>query len=222
MYSVELVTRITLLGLAAAACLVAQKEHPPWEVRRERMMRLPEVYSRMGLKEGSTVADVGAGGGFFTVRLARAVGASGRVYAVDVSENALKRLRTAVKKEKLRNVTIVRGAPDDPKLTPGSIDAVLMVDAYHEMTKYREMLERMRAALKPGGRLVVIDIPADKTRKQPRAVQEREHVLDAGLAEQEIRTAGFEIMERDDRFVDPPDSETVLWLIVARPPPREP
>jgi ubiquinone/menaquinone biosynthesis C-methylase UbiE len=178
------------------------------------------VIQALNLKPGASVADVGAGSGRYAVKLARAVGPSGHVYAEDIDENnALPALRKRIAEEGLTNVTVTAGEPDDPKLPRGALDLVLMVDAYHEMDRYPQMLARVLEALKPGARLVVIDMPALKVRDRPRAVQFKNHVLAPELAEVEIRQAGFEILKRDDSFVNDPDKEGGKWLIVARRPP---
>jgi ubiquinone/menaquinone biosynthesis C-methylase UbiE len=114
---------------------------------------------------------------------------------------------------------VIAGEPDDPKLPPAALDLVLMVNAYHEMDRYPQMLAHVLRALKPGARLVVIDMPAVKVRSRPRAVQFKNHVLAPELAEADIREAGFEILQRDDTFVDDPDREGGQWMIVARRPP---
>src|SRR5262245_44637925 len=123
------------------------------EATRETQQRVADIFKIMGIAPGAVIADVGAGQGFFTVRLAKAVGESGRVYAVDISEEALRSLRTRVDQERLRNVQIVEGAADDPKLPDNTLDAALIVNAYHEMTEHQAMLEHLRKALKPTGRL---------------------------------------------------------------------
>ena len=208
-----------LAGLLWLCLTSASAQVTPPATSREARERVPEVIAALELKEGHWVADVGAGSGFYTARLARAVGQSGRVYAEDVDEKyAIKRLREMVEKEKLSNVTVILGDPDDPKLPAGALDAVLIVDAYHEMDKYPEMLQHLLAALKPGGRLVMVDLMPLKTRGRPRASQVQNHKLAPELAEPEIRQAGFEILARVDDFVDRPDDEGGQWMIVARRP----
>ena len=138
--------------LCLSASLVARQDHQ--EAPRDQWQRVTDVFDAMGLGPGSVVADLGAGGGWFTTRLARAVGAGGRVYAVDVNPVSLRELREALPKE-LTNIEIVRGEEDDPKLPPGQLDAVLVVNAYHEFAEYPAVLSKVKEALKPGGRLVV-------------------------------------------------------------------
>jgi ubiquinone/menaquinone biosynthesis C-methylase UbiE len=110
---------------------------------------VPDVVAALAIGEGSRVADVGAGSGYFTEHLAREVGAGGRVFAVEISERSLSQLRRLAEDENLDNIEVVPGEVDDPKLPERSLDAVLVVDAYHEMTEYEAMLSGMYRALKP-------------------------------------------------------------------------
>src|SRR5688572_29119148 len=144
-----------LIGLAFAVVtlpVAAQESH----VKRDDWQRVEDVFREMGVGSGSHVADLGAGGGYFTTRLAKAVGVQGRVYAVDVNPVSLRELREALPKD-LTNIEIVRAEEDDPKLPAGQLDAVLVVNAYHEFADYAAVLARVREALKPGGRLVLIE-----------------------------------------------------------------
>jgi predicted methyltransferase len=115
-------------------------------------------------------------------------------------------------------VTIIHNKPDDPQLPLRTLDAALMVNAYHEVEPYREMLAHIRDSLKPGGRLVVVDNMPLKTGVRPRADQVKNHVINAGVAEPEFRAAGFEIVARRDDFIDRPDEESTKWMIVCRRP----
>jgi predicted methyltransferase len=111
-----------LLGVTA----VRGQDHK--ESPRESWQRVTDVFEAMGIAPGSVVADLGAGGGWFTTRLARAVGPDGRVYAVDVNPISLRELRYALPKD-LANIDIVRGEENDPRLPAGQLDAVLVVNA---------------------------------------------------------------------------------------------
>ena len=134
-----------------------------WLERRERELEEdPDLAIRLlRLPRGATVADIGAGSGYMTVRLARAVGPSGRVYANDLQPGMLQLLEKAIARERLTNVTPVLGAIDDPKLPPAAIDLAIMVDVYHEFSEPQRMLQRIREALKPGGRLVLLEYRAE-------------------------------------------------------------
>ncbi|UCC72936.1 MAG: class I SAM-dependent methyltransferase [Gemmatimonadota bacterium] len=200
---------LTLLAAAlpAAALQAQQRNRDDWQ-------RVPDVMAALAIGEGSHVADVGAGSGYFTAHLSRYVGASGRVFAEDISERALAQLRQLVESEGLENVEVVRGEIDDPKLPDRSLDAVLVVNAYHMMTEYRAMLSGMYNALKPGGRIVIIDrVPSDPVAASDR--QTARYELSIDLVAQELREAGFQVVDRDELF-----AETGYgggqWMVIAR------
>lgn len=143
------------------------------------------------LKRGMVVADVGAGTGYFTIRMARRVGPEGKVYASDLQEAMLKRLARNTAREKIRNVQTVEATELDPGLPPNAVDLILMVDVYHEFSHPQEMLRKMRASLKPGGRLVLIEY-----RKEDPAVPIRpEHKMSVEEAKAEVEAEGFHLAE---------------------------
>lgn len=179
---------------------------------RDSWQRVPDVMAALAIGEGSYVADVGAGSGYFTEYLSREVGASGRVFAVEISERSLSQLRRLA--EDTDNIEVVRGEVDDPRLPERSLDAVLVVNAYHEMTEYEAMLSGMFRALRPGGRLVIIDyVPSDPS--ESRDQQTRSHELSIDYVEQELSEAGFEILDRDEQFTQSGRSHG-QWLLAAR------
>ncbi len=150
----------------------------------------------LGTLTGMTVADVGAGSGYFTVRLAARVGAKGRVYANDLQPEMLKMLAARLARENVRNVTLVQGAIDDPKLAASSLDLVLMVDVYHEFSEPQRMLRALRTALKPGGRLVLLEY-----RKEDPDVPIRfEHKMSVAEAKMELEAEGFTLAKVDGRL----------------------
>src|SRR5579862_455893 len=134
------------------------------EARRAIELKIPQVVEALGLSSGAKVADIGAGSGFYENALSGAVGSEGRVYAEDIDENgAIKHLKERVAKDRLNNVEVVLGTADDPKLPQGALDGVLMVIMYHEIANPQKILEHVKAALKPGGRLVIVDMAPHKT-----------------------------------------------------------
>jgi precorrin-6B methylase 2 len=133
-------------------------------------LEVPELATLLELKPGMTMADVGAGFGAWTARFAKAVGASGRVYATDIGEAQLTALREAVKREGLTNVTVLAGAADATNLPAQCCDAILIRDAYHHLTQPDAIVESLAAALKPGGRLAVIDFPPRPKTEVPSGV----------------------------------------------------
>ena len=138
-------------------------EGAPWLERREREREEdPDLGLRLlKVAKGSTVGDVGAGSGYMSLRLARLVGTAGRVYAVDVQPGMLQLLQQNAAKAKVTNVVPVLGTFDDPKLPAGELDLIIMVDVYHEFSQPQRMLQRMREALKPGGRLALFEYRAE-------------------------------------------------------------
>jgi ubiquinone/menaquinone biosynthesis C-methylase UbiE len=115
------------------------------------------IMDSLGIADGSHVADVGAGGGWFTVRLARRVGPNGVVWAEDVQAEMLEAIKRRAAKENLRNVQPQKGSPTDPMLPAGSLDAVLIVETFQETPNPQLFLENVRASLKPGGRVGIVD-----------------------------------------------------------------
>lgn len=134
------------------------------EEARDRRQEAETVMDLAGIKPGMSVADVGAGEGYYTVRLAQRVGETGRVLANDINEDALRRLGSRVERDRLDNVSIKLGLPDDPRLPVNSFDRVLLVHMYHEVEEPYAFLWRLRPALREKGHVVVVDVdrPADQ------------------------------------------------------------
>jgi predicted methyltransferase len=124
---------------------------------RDAWQKPDQVVTALGLKRGQTACDIGSGPGYFTLRLARAVGPKGFVYAVDVEARMLQALRDRLDKAGVRNVAPVLAIADDPLLPPSACDLILVVDTYHHFPDRTAYLERLRRALKPGGEIVNID-----------------------------------------------------------------
>jgi len=134
------------------------------EEARDDRREAEQVMALAGIKPGMSVADIGAGDGYYTVRLAAQVGEDGRVLANDIDEDALRRLGDRVERERLDNVSIVPGEEADPHLPEASFDRIFMVHMYHEVSEPYAFLWHLRPALREGGQVVVVDIdrPADQ------------------------------------------------------------
>jgi len=169
-----------------------------WLERSEREFEeAPDkALDALGPLTGLTVADVGAGSGYFTVRLGARVGPNGRVYANDLQPEMLKMLAARLARENVRNVTLVQGAPDDVKLPPAAIDMVLMVDVYHECSEPQKMLRAIRMALRPGGRLVLLEY----RKEDPEVPIRLEHKMSIAEAKLEVEAEGFTLSKVDDRL----------------------
>jgi predicted methyltransferase len=136
-----------------AAAYIASLEDPA----RDAYQKPDEVLKALALREGETVADIGAGSGYFTVRFARAVGSVGRVYAVDVSPDMIRHLNRRLRDTDIRNVVPVLSDPDDPLLPDASVDRFVIVDTWHHVDDKEKYLGLMKRMLKPGGQVVHID-----------------------------------------------------------------
>ena len=124
---------------------------------RDKKLEINRVMDLLKIAPGKTVADIGAGSGWFTVRAARRVGTDGTVYAEDINPKAIQYIDDRTKKEHLGNVRTLLGTPDDPKLAPNSVDAVLLLKVYHEIAHPVPFMRDVRAALRPAARVGVID-----------------------------------------------------------------
>jgi len=134
------------------------------EDQRDSVGEAQTVMDLAQIGPGSTVADIGAGAGYYTVRLAERVGPRGRVLAEDIDREAMERLGRRIEKERLDNVSIKTGMLEDPKLPANSFDRIFMVHMYHEVTEPYAFLWNLRPALRPGGAVIVVDVdrPADQ------------------------------------------------------------
>jgi predicted methyltransferase len=185
------------------------------EKRREEWQRVSDIFRVMDVRPGGTVADIGAGDGFFTIRLADVVGPAGRVFAVDIRDEALERLRRRLREEPRANVTVVKGLTTDPRLPAASLDAALIVNAYHEMSEHQAMLSAIRTALKPTGRLVIVDPITDARRAAARGALVPQHELTPEFALQDARAAGLRIIGLVDPFTM--RGRTVEWMMTLTP-----
>ena len=131
------------------------------EPNRDKLLQVDRVMDTLHLHPGSTVADIGAGGGWFSVRAARRVGPSGRVFAEDINQHAVDAIRERAQREHLPQIVPLLGTPDDPKLLANSLDAAVMLRVYHEIAHPPLLLAVLHGALRPGGRFGVIDHPGN-------------------------------------------------------------
>ncbi|MDP9053943.1 MAG: methyltransferase domain-containing protein [Acidobacteriota bacterium] len=160
-----------------------------WLVRPERESdeRPDQALDAIGVRRGSTVADIGAGVGYFTWRLAERVGAGGVVYGEDIQQQMLDLLARNAEARHLTNVKEVLGTPEDPRLPKNSLDLVLLVDVYHEFSEPEKMLARLRDAMKPGARLVFLEYRAE----DPNVPIRPEHKMTVAQVRAEVQPEGF-------------------------------
>lgn len=185
------------------------------EAERDRWQRPLDVIQALNLRPGNVVVDLGCGSGYFTLKLSPLVGDGGRVIAEDVRRLPLMFLwyRTVVRRE--HNVSIIRGERNDPDL-PARVKAVLIANTYHEFTDSQSILARLYQSLASGGRLVVVDRVPQSANLGPSDMAE--HEMSAERVERELRQMHFEILSRDDHFIQHDSYGENWWVIVARKP----
>ncbi len=170
---------------ADSKAYIASLEDPA----RDAYQKPHEVVMALNLKEGETVADIGAGSGYFALRFAQHVGPTGRVYAVDISPDMIVHLNQRIRDARLDNVRTVLAVPDDPLLAPASVDDVFICDTWHHIGNHPRYLATLKALLKPGGRVSIVDF--QKKREIPGAPYEirlaREDVV------REFEQSGFRL-----------------------------
>jgi ubiquinone/menaquinone biosynthesis C-methylase UbiE len=167
------------MGVAGAGWL----ERP----EREDEEAPSKALDAIGLKPGMTVADIGAGSGYYTSRMSKRVGATGRVYATDIQRGMIDILDRRIRIEHLDNVTTVLGGVDDPALPPQSIDLAIMVDVYHELQAPQVFLQRLRQTFKPGGRLVLLEF----RKEDPKVPILEVHKMSVAEVKAELEAEGF-------------------------------
>ncbi|HEY3429891.1 MAG TPA: methyltransferase domain-containing protein [Cyclobacteriaceae bacterium] len=201
--------------------LIAQD---PWKnvytesawTERDTWQRPQEIIKQLNIKEGSQVADVGCHEGYMTVKLAKTVGLKGRVFAVDVDQTKLNKLEDHLKERKFSQVTLVKGDYDNPKLADNSLDAVIILDTYHEMDDHDKILQHIKASLKLGGRLVLCEPLAEERKGKSRKDQETRHELGMNYALEDLTKAGFHILFKKENFADRTKIKgDRMWIITA-------
>jgi predicted methyltransferase len=155
---------------------------------RDKKLQIDRVMDLLGIRPGKSVVDIGAGSGWFTVRAARRVAPGGTVYAEDINAEAIKYIDQRAQKEKLGNVKTVLGTPDELKLPPGSVDAALMLKVYHEIAHPIPVMKELRAALRPGAKVGIIDRNGSGT----------DHGLNLEIVVREMGEAGYRLEAKYD------------------------
>lgn len=178
---------ILTLAILCATPAIAQSDPSVYERGDRDARQKPEwVMDVIGLQAGMTIADVGAGGGYFTVKFAERVGASGKVFANDINQDYLRYIRDRLAKEGITNTEVILGGVDDPNLPDGSCDMVFMSDVYHHLDKPLEMLVTIKTDLRPDGRLVIVETDTEKGRSSH--ASDPDDVIEVALK------AGYEVV----------------------------
>jgi ubiquinone/menaquinone biosynthesis C-methylase UbiE len=222
---------VLVVAIVAALFLIYQLTQTLYQLHltegeRDRWQRPDDVIESLKLKDGNVVADLGCGVGYFSLKLAPRVAEHGSVLAEDILGGSLTFLWIRAFLNHQSNIRVIRGDPNDPHLPKGSVDAVLIANSYHEFTNPLAILDHTFRALRSDGRLVVLDRGPRSFHGESREIQMQQYQIAASVAEDEIRQIGFEILSRENRFIDRSAVERsgdrqddhVWWLIVARKP----
>lgn len=164
---------------------------------RDEWQKPDEVIAALALSPGMTVADVGAGTGYFSARLAKSVGPTGKVLAVDIEPDMVRYLGERAKRENTPNVEARLGAPDDPKLGTSTVDRILIVDVWHHVAARGDYAKKIAAAVKPGGSVFVVDFTLDAKRGPP-----PEHRLSSDAIKADLEGAGLRVSLVEESLPD--------------------
>ena len=208
--------RIALFGLLIGLWSNAQYTASDWDYR-DQWMDVERIFSLAGVTPGDIVADVGCHEGYLSVRLAEAVGKSGKVYAVDVREDRLRTLEKNARERKLSQIKTVLGDYDDPHLPDEQLDIVFVMDTYHEIKAYEVFLEHLNTSLKPGGRIIILEKLKEHARDKSRQEQVISHTLSSKFVKQELDEAGFTLItEINDMGYWEEERDKKIWMLVAQ------
>ena len=170
---------------------------------RDQKLHINQVMNILGIEPGKSVADIGAGSGWFTVRAAERVTTSGKVYAVDINPESIDYINDRARKEKLSNVKTILSQPDDPELPLNSVDAVLFLKVYHEVAQPVVLLRNLRASLKPGARIGIIERKGNGT----------DHGIEKDVILREAGEAGYRLLDEHDDLVKADKMDYFLVLV---------
>lgn len=180
---------------------IAQTMHwrgAEWLMRemREQEEKTSEMMQNLGIKPGMDVADIGSGNGYHTLKVAAAIGAGGKAYAVDIQPQMLEMLEARAEKAGIKNITNIHNSFWDAKLPEQSVDLALMVDVYHEFSHPEQMLASIRKALKPGGRIVLVEFRSE----DPKVPIKELHKMSKAQIMKEFPANGFKLVESYDKL----------------------
>ncbi|MFD0862010.1 class I SAM-dependent methyltransferase [Sungkyunkwania multivorans] len=203
------------LVLLIQSCGYGQYVEDDW-TDRDTWMDVENLFEAVGLKPGNQVADIGCHEGYLTIHLAKKVGTTGKVFAVDVRADRLKTLENYLKHHQYSNIRTILGDYDNPKLPRTTLDAVFIVDTYHEMKDYMTILSHVKRSLRPGGRILILEKLKDRIKGKSRAEQTAAHSLAMHYVKQELHEVGFTILKEVDDFGEWENDPTkIMWFLVA-------
>jgi SAM-dependent methyltransferase len=170
---------------------------------RDQKLHIEQVMDLLAIEPGKSVADIGAGSGWFTVRAARRVTSTGRIYAVDINPDAVSYVRERAGKDHLANVTAILSKPDNPELPPESVDAVLLLKTYHEVADPVVLMRNLKTSLRHGARIGIIE----------RNGNGEDHGISKEIVLREAGQAGYRLLEEHDDLVK--DDKMDYFLVLG-------
>lgn len=218
-------TRMKLLFFPLSLILFASQAQDAWKNiytesawrERDAWQKADAIMKYLDLRFGSKVADIGCHEGYMTMKLSKEVGDLGKVYAVDVEQHRLDKLKEHLQSRGIQNVIATKGDYDNPHLPANTLDGALIIDTYHEMDEHDAMLRHIKNSLRIGGLLVICEPIANERRELTRSEQERKHELDMKFALEDLEKAGFRVTFQQDPFIN---REKIkgdnMWIVVAR------
>lgn len=184
---------------------------------RDTWMNVSQLFEIAGVGVGDQVADIGCHEGYLSFHLSNTVGNQGRVYSVDVQESRLDELRAHIEERKVKNIKVILGDYDNPNLPDHTFDVVFIVDTYHEMDDYMKILAHVKKALKPDGRLLILEKLKDPHKGKSRDAQASAHTLSSKYVKKELEDTGFQITKEVADFgIWNHELEKHMWILVAK------
>ncbi|MCE7991953.1 MAG: methyltransferase domain-containing protein [Roseivirga sp.] len=181
----------------------------------------PEILLKlMDIQPAESIADLGAGRGYFSLKLAERVGPDGKVIALDIDVTRLNQLRLLKRYGQLEQLEIVRNETDDLQLKAASLDKIVILNSYHELSDIETILKQCRVALKPQGKVFIIDKVSDKmdNDKTSRKKLVKNHFIRRNMVEQELQSAGFSLLKGIDKYIEGDKAEATRktnWFVVV-------
>ena len=206
---------LALILLFGTQLATAQYAADDW-AERDTWMDVNAIFDEAGIEKGSFVGDIGCHEGYLSIHLANRVGSKGQVFAVDVREDRLEVLEENLKDRNLKNVTVIHGDYDNPKLPIDVLDVVIIMDTYHEMDDYMKILGHVRRSLKSGGKIVIVEKLKTRIKGKSREAQTDAHSLGMKYVRKELARAGFkEVYNNEDLGDWENDEDKVIWMLIA-------
>jgi len=197
---------------------IAQYQADDWN-RRDQWMEVDRLLHLLSVDTGMHIADLGCHEGYLSMHLAERVGPSGMIYAVDINNDRLETLKLHAKERGLTSITTILGDYDNPKLPKEILDAVFILDTYHEIEEYLDVLGHVKNSLKSKGKLLILEKVRAHVKGKSRKQQTNAHSLGITYVEGELNQLGFIITKKIPYFIDwKEDSEKPTWILVAQKP----